>query len=57
VVVELDVDPGGVAAGRGVVAIKGHRSVGGFRASCYNAMPLEGAQALAACMKDFKNSI
>ena len=45
------------AAGRGVVAIKGHRTVGGFRASCYNAMPLEGAKALAACMKDFKNSI
>ena len=45
------------AAERGVVAIKGHRTVGGFRASCYNAMPLEGAQALAACMKDFKNSI
>ena len=45
------------AANRGVVAIKGHRTVGGFRASCYNAMPLEGAQTLAACMKDFKNSI
>jgi phosphoserine aminotransferase len=42
------------AAGRGVVAIKGHRTVGGFRASCYNAMPLEGVQALAACMRDFK---
>jgi phosphoserine aminotransferase len=45
------------AAERGVVAIKGHRTVGGFRASCYNAMPLEGAQALARCMKDFRNSI
>ena len=45
------------AASRGIVAIKGHRSVGGFRASCYNAMPLEGAQALAACMKDFKKKI
>ena len=41
------------AALRGVVAIKGHRSVGGFRASCYNAMPLEGAKLLAGCMKDF----
>ena len=41
------------AASRGVVAIKGHRSVGGFRASCYNAMPLEGAKLLAGCMKDF----
>ena len=45
------------AAERGVVAIKGHRSVGGFRASCYNAMPLEGAKALAACMRDFENEI
>ncbi|MBR5455750.1 MAG: 3-phosphoserine/phosphohydroxythreonine transaminase [Bacteroidaceae bacterium] len=45
------------AAERGVVAIKGHRTVGGFRASCYNAMPLEGAKALAACMRDFENEI
>ena len=41
----------------GVVAIKGHRSVGGFRASCYNAMPLEGARMLALCMKDFEKEI
>ena len=41
------------AASRGVVAITGHRSVGGFRASCYNAMPLEGVRALVECMKDF----
>lgn len=33
--------------------LKGHRSVGGMRASIYNAMPLEGVQALAAFMKDF----
>lgn len=45
------------AAARGVVAIKGHRTVGGFRASCYNAMPLEGAKALAACMRDFEKEI
>ena len=45
------------AAERGVVAIKGHRSVGGFRASCYNAMPLEGVRLLAACMKDFEKKI
>ena len=45
------------AAARGVVAIKGHRSVGGFRASCYNAMPIEGARALVQCMKDFGNAI
>ena len=45
------------AAKRGVVAIKGHRTVGGFRASCYNAMPLDGVRALVECMRDFKNSI
>lgn len=42
-------------ASRGVVAITGHRSVGGFRASCYNAMPLEGVKALADCMREFAN--
>lgn len=40
-------------ASRGVVAITGHRSVGGFRASCYNAMPLEGVEALVDCMRSF----
>ena len=45
------------AAARGVVAIKGHRSVGGFRASCYNAMSLEGARMLAECMRGFENEI
>ena len=45
------------AATYGVVAIKGHRSVGGFRASCYNAMPVEGARMLAGCMKDFEKKI
>ena len=34
--------------------IKGHRSVGGFRASCYNAMSIEGVQALVNCMKEFE---
>ena len=33
--------------------LKGHRSVGGMRASVYNAMPLEGAQALATFMQEF----
>ena len=39
-------------------SLKGHRSVGGIRASIYNAMPMEGAQALASYMRDFasKNS-
>ena len=38
---------------RGMVQLKGHRSVGGMRASIYNAMPLEGVQQLAAYMKEF----
>lgn len=43
------------ATAQGMSGIKGHRSVGGFRASCYNAMPLEGVQALVACMKEFES--
>ena len=39
---------------RGMVGIKGHRSVGGFRASTYNALPLESVQALVECMYDFE---
>lgn len=39
---------------RGMVGIKGHRSVGGFRASIYNACPLESVQALVECMRDFE---
>lgn len=42
------------AADRGMVGIKGHRSVGGFRASIYNAMDQEGVEALVACMKEFE---
>lgn len=53
---ELEESFAAFAASRGVVAIKGHRTVGGFRASCYNAMPLEGAKAFAGCMRDFKNN-
>lgn len=51
---ELEADFAAFAAGRGMVGIKGHRSVGGFRASCYNAMSKEGVEALVACMKDFE---
>lgn len=40
---------------RGIVGIKGHRSVGGFRASIYNACSQEDVDALADCMKDFSN--
>ncbi len=43
------------ATERGMVGIKGHRSVGGFRASCYNAQSIEGVQALVKVMKDFEN--
>jgi phosphoserine aminotransferase len=39
---------------RGMVQLKGHRSVGGMRASIYNAMPLEGVQRLVGYMKDFE---
>jgi phosphoserine aminotransferase len=42
------------AKGQGMVGIKGHRSVGGFRASCYNALPMESVDALIACMKEFE---
>jgi len=42
------------ATQKGMVGIKGHRDVGGFRASCYNAMSIEGAEALVACMKEFE---
>lgn len=44
------------ATSHGMVGIKGHRSVGGFRASCYNAQTIEGVQALVKCMKDFEAS-
>lgn len=39
---------------RGLYALKGHRSVGGVRASIYNSMPIEGVQALADFMRDFE---
>jgi phosphoserine aminotransferase len=41
------------ADARGLLQLKGHRSVGGMRASIYNAMPLEGVQALVAFMNEF----
>lgn len=39
---------------KGMVGVKGHRSVGGFRASIYNACPLESVEALVACMQEFE---
>jgi phosphoserine aminotransferase len=43
------------AGSKGMVGIKGHRSVGGFRASLYNALPKESVEALIATMKEFEN--
>ena len=43
-----------MAQGRGMINLKGHRSVGGCRASIYNGMPKEGVEALAACMRDYE---
>lgn len=45
-----------VASGEGLLELKGHRSVGGCRASIYNAMPLEGVQVLRAFMREFRAS-
>ncbi len=42
------------AEARGMVQLKGHRSVGGMRASIYNAMPMEGVAALVSYMKEFE---
>ena len=51
---ELEEDFLKFAQGKGMVGIKGHRSVGGFRASCYNALPMESVDALIACMKEYE---
>jgi len=45
------------ASAKGMVGLKGHRSVGGFRASTYNAMPIESVQALVDTMKEFSNRV
>jgi phosphoserine aminotransferase len=42
------------AQARGMIQLKGHRSVGGMRASIYNAMSIEGVQALVQYMKEFE---
>ena len=51
---DLEADFMKFATEKGMIGIKGHRSVGGFRASCYNAMPKESVEALIACMQDFE---
>ncbi|MCX6248314.1 MAG: 3-phosphoserine/phosphohydroxythreonine transaminase [Bacteroidetes bacterium] len=44
------------AKSKGMIGIKGHRSVGGFRASTYNALPIESVQALVDCMNEFEKA-
>lgn len=51
---ELEKDFVDFATTKGMVGIKGHRSVGGFRASLYNALPMESVDALVECMKEFE---
>ncbi|MBQ8271036.1 MAG: 3-phosphoserine/phosphohydroxythreonine transaminase [Bacteroidaceae bacterium] len=53
---ELEADFMQFATSKGICNIKGHRSIGGFRASCYNAMPIEGVQRLVDCMKEFERT-
>ncbi|PIX96357.1 MAG: 3-phosphoserine/phosphohydroxythreonine transaminase [Hydrogenophilales bacterium CG_4_9_14_3_um_filter_63_34] len=52
----LDEDFLKAAKSRGLVQLKGHRSVGGMRASIYNAMPVEGVRALVDIMKEFEKA-
>ena len=51
---ELEADFQKLATSNGIVGIKGHRSVGGFRASTYNALPIESVQVLVDCMQEFE---
>jgi phosphoserine aminotransferase len=44
------------AEARGLLQLKGHRSVGGMRASIYNAMPIEGVRALLDYMREFEQN-
>lgn len=53
---ELEADFVEFAKSKGMIGIKGHRSVGGFRASIYNAMTKEGVEALIATMKEFEKA-
>ena len=52
---ELDAKFIAEAASAGLVELKGHRSVGGMRASIYNAMPIEGVEKLVEFMRDFES--
>ena len=53
---DLDAEFVKAAEAQGLVSLKGHRSVGGMRASIYNAMPIEGVEKLVSFMKDFESS-
>jgi phosphoserine aminotransferase len=53
---ELEKEFNDFAASRGMVGLKGHRSVGGFRASIYNAMPVESVKALVETMQEFERN-
>ena len=53
---ELEKDFVDFCSARGIVGIKGHRSVGGFRASLYNALPIESVQALVDAMNEFEKT-
>ena len=50
---DLDKKFASEASAQGLVNLKGHRSVGGMRASIYNAMPIEGVEKLVVFMKQF----
>ncbi|MFN8209519.1 MAG: 3-phosphoserine/phosphohydroxythreonine transaminase [Bacteroidales bacterium] len=52
---ELEKEFSDFAKSRGMLGIEGHRSVGGFRASTYNALPKESVEALVAVMKEFES--
>jgi phosphoserine aminotransferase len=54
---ELENDFNAFASKAGMVGIKGHRSVGGFRASTYNALPLESVKALVETMQAFEKQV
>jgi phosphoserine aminotransferase len=51
----LEADFLALASEKGILGIKGHRSVGGFRASTYNALPKESVQVLVDTMKEFES--
>ncbi|TVQ13584.1 MAG: 3-phosphoserine/phosphohydroxythreonine transaminase [Bacteroidetes bacterium] len=53
---ELEQEYLSFATSKGMVGLKGHRSVGGFRASTYNAMPIESVQALVETMQEFEKT-